>query len=420
MAINYGFTGFRNNQKLNQSDNSILANEISSLSGRVLGVRVKDIILDDTHPKFLKYGEWNGIGTIEYELTDEPNSSSTINVATPLFPNLKNYPLVNEIVLIFALPNRNQSARLDQPIQYFYINSISVWNHPHHNALPNPFLTSDEVSSSQDVDYIQMEQGTSQKNQDQQIEIDLNPPSGGNFIEKSNIHPILPFIGDNIFEGRYGNSIRLGNTSKSKSTLYSNNWSSTGENGDPITILRNGQSPNSSEVGFEPVIENINEDLSSIYLTSTQRIPLTTDFPDFPTLKSSPESLSEYSKNQIIISSGRVVLNSSIDSIFLTSKKSISLNSSEDIALFSRGSNIALQGKEIKLGDKSAGESVILGDKFMEGFDQLLFGISLLCDSLSAEPMLGPSSATAANLKVMAENMKAQLNQYLSKTVKSI
>ena len=56
----------------------------------------------------------------------------------------------------------------------------------------------------------------------------------------------------------------------------------------------------------------------------------------------------------------------------------------------------------------------------MEGFSQLLFGITLLCDSLTIEPLLGPSSATAANLKQMAENMKSQLNQYLSKTVKSI
>ena len=73
-----------------------------------------------------------------------------------------------------------------------------------------------------------------------------------------------------------------------------------------------------------------------------------------------------------------------------------------------------------KLGEKTASEPIILGNKFMEGFEQLLFGISLLCDSLSAEPFLGPSSATASNLKLMAENMKSQLNQYLSKSVKSI
>jgi len=417
MATNYGFSGLKNNQST--SETSGITSQLSILSERVLGVRVTDIILDDTHPKFEKYGEWNGIGTIEFEKTDEPNSSFNSNNALPLLPHLASYPLVNEIVLIFSLPNREQSKSLNQPVQYYYLNSINIWNHPHHNALPNPLLNIEESSPQEDVDYEQMENGVSRKNSSKPFELNLNPPSGGNFVEKSNIHPLLPFIGDNIFEGRYGNSIRLGNTSKSKS-LYNNNWSLTGENGDPITILRNGQPKDTSESGFEPIVENINNDLSSIYLTSTQQIPLSTDFPDFPALKKNPESLSEYSKNQVILNSGRLVFNSKGDSIFLSSNKSISLNASDDIALFSRNSDITLQSKTVRLGEKRASESIILGDKFMEGFSQLLFGITLLCDSLTIEPLLGPSSATAANLKQMAENMKSQLNQYLSKTVKSI
>jgi len=417
MATNYGFSGLKNNQST--SETSGITSQLSILSERVLGVRVTDIILDDTHPKFEKYGEWNGIGTIEFEKTDEPNSSFNRNNALPLLPHLASYPLVNEIVLIFSLPNREQSKSLNQPVQYYYLNSINIWNHPHHNALPNPLLNIEESSPQEDVDYEQMENGVSRKNSSKPFELNLNPPSGGNFVEKSNIHPLLPFIGDNIFEGRYGNSIRLGNTSKSKS-LYNNNWSLTGENGDPITILRNGQPKDTSESGFEPIVENINNDLSSIYLTSTQQIPLSTDFPDFPALKKNPESLSEYSKNQVILNSGRLVFNSKGDSIFLSSNKSISLNASDDIALFSRNSDITLQSKTVRLGEKRASESIILGDKFMEGFSQLLFGITLLCDSLTIEPLLGPSSATAANLKQMAENMKSQLNQYLSKTVKSI
>ena len=418
MATNYGFTGLKNNQS--NSEISEVFSQLAILSEKVIGVRVLDIILDDTHPKFQKYGEWNGIGTIEFEKTDEPNSTSTSNNAIPLLPHLASYPLVNEIVLVFSLPNREQSRSLNQPVQYYYLNSVNIWNHPHHNALPNPLLSVEESTTQEDVDYQQMEKGVSRKNDSKPFNLNLNPPSGGNFVERSNIHPILPFIGDNILEGRYGNSIRLGNTSKSKSILYGNNWSSVGENGDPITIIRNGQPSNASETGFEPIVENINNDMSSIYLTSTQQIPLNTDFPDFPTLKQNPQNLSEYSKNQVILSSGRLVFNSKGDNIFLTSNKSISLNASEDIALFSRNSNIALQGKEVKLGEKTASEPIILGNKFMEGFEQLLFGISLLCDSLSSEPMLGPSSATAANLKQMAENMKSQLDQYLSKSVKSI
>jgi hypothetical protein len=384
--------------------------------GQIINARVVDIILDETHPKWDIFGGWNGIGTIEFVLLENINQQDT-TTAIPLFPQLKNYPLINETVLIFSFPNRNID-KYSNVKGYYYLNPINLWNHPHHNAFPDVFKS--ETTDAQNADYESIQGGQVRRIKDNSSEIELNSPEiGGTFVEKANIHPILPFAGDNILEGRFGNSLRLGNTSKTKGEIK-NNWSLSGENGDPITILRNGQDPNSGEKGWIPVTENINNDLSSIYLTSTQQIPLNTDFPDFPALKKNPESLSEYSKNQIILSSGRLVFNSKGDSIFLSSNKSISLNASEDIALFSRNSNIALQGKEIKLGEKTASEPIILGNKFMEGFEQLLFGISLLCDSLSAEPFLGPSSATASNLKQMAENMKSQLNQYLSKSVKSI
>ncbi len=418
MATNYGFSGLKNNQRGSSSNN--IFNQISELNNKLLGGRVLDIILDDTHPKFQEYGEWNGIGIIEWEKTEEPNASNTKNVAYPLMPHLTNYPLVNEVVLIFSLPNKTQSSTLNTPEQFYYLNSISIWNHPHHNALPSPLLTTGDATPENDVDYKQMERGVSKKTQDSEFELNLNPPSGGTFVEKNNIHPIIPFMGDVIVEGRFGNSIRLGNTSKLQNSSYNNNWSGFGDNGNPITIIRNGQPTDSNDNGFLPIVENVNRDLSSIYLTSAQQIPISTDFPDFPSLKSNPASLKEYNKNQIILSSGRLVFNSNSDSIFLTSKKSISINSVEDIGIFSRNNNVILQGKEIRLGEKNATESLILGDKFMQGFDQLLFGISLLCDSLSSEPMLGPSSATATNLKQMANNMKNQLNQYLSKSVKSI
>jgi hypothetical protein len=403
-----GFTSLQPN-----TNNSFLP---SSNEGQIINARVVDIILDETHPKWDKFGGWNGIGTIEFVLLENKNQQDTTS-AIPLFPQLKNFPLINETVLIFSFPNRNID-KYSNIKGYYYLNPVNLWNHPHHNAFPD--VSKSEPTDAQNADYESIQGGQVRRIRDNSSEIELNSPEvGGTFVEKSNIHPILSFAGDNIFEGRFGNSIRLGNTSKSKS-IYNNNWSNTGENGDPITIIRNGQNPNSGEEGWIPVTENINNDLSSIYLTSTQQIPLSTDFPDFPALKKNPESLSEYSKNQIILSSGRLVFNSKGDSIFLSSNKSISLNASEDIALFSRNSNITLQGKEIKLGEKTASEPIILGNKFMEGFEQLLFGISLLCDSLSAEPFLGPSSATASNLKQMAENMKSQLNQYLSKSVKSI
>jgi hypothetical protein len=90
---------------------------------------------------------------------------------------------------------------------------------------------------------------------------------GETFEEKDFLKPLRPFEGDNILEGRFGNSIRLGSTSKGL-----NKWSLNGKNSDPIIIIRNGQFNNINDSTFIPNVEDINNDDSSIYLTSNQNI----------------------------------------------------------------------------------------------------------------------------------------------------
>ena len=421
MATNYGFSGLKNNQST--SETSGITSQLSILSERVLGVRVTDIILDDTHPKFEKYGEWNGIGTIEFEKTDEPNSSFNSNNALPLLPHLASYPLVNEIVLIFSLPNREQSKSLNQPVQYYYLNSINIWNHPHHNALPNPLLNIEESSPQEDVDYEQMENGVSRKNSSKPFELNLNPPSGGNFVEKSNIHPLLPFIGDNIFEGRYGNSIRLGNTSKSKS-LYNNNWSLTGENGDPITILRNGQNPELTGSALSLTVEDINKDLSSAYFTSTQNLPIEVssknDYLSYG--ENQPTDPKDYNGAQIILNSGRLVFNTTQDHIMLSSKKSINLNSIEGVNVDTIGP-VVIEAPEIKLGSNDAEESVLLGDSTVDLLQSLISDLSSLTKIMGSQIgnngiLLEPMGTTARTISNNLDTYQTQLDSLKSNIVK--
>ena len=142
------------------------------------------------------------------------------------------------------------------------MNPIKIWNHPHHNALPP---INSNIPPSQQKDYLQIEAGSVRRITDNSSEINL----GNTFKERSNIHPLQPYEGDYIIEGRWGNSFRFGSTVSGSS----NDWSISGTNGDPITILRNGQSPTSSIKGWVPITEDINNDLSSIYLTSTQKLP---------------------------------------------------------------------------------------------------------------------------------------------------
>ena len=420
MATSFGFTGL--NQNLNPADtNTNLGNQISELFSKTISARVKDIILDDTHPEFENYGEWNGIGTIFFEIVSlQTGNKPEKPTALPLISYLKNYPLINEIVYLIKLPNTNIGDSISSQ-SYYYLNTVNIWNHPHHNAYPN-LLQNPELPPSQQKDYQSIEEGSVRRITDESTEINLNSPKvGGTFVEKSNIHPLLAFAGDNIYEGRFGNSLRLGNTSKSKSILYKNNWSGAGNNGDPITILRNGQPLDASPEGWFPTIEDINKDLSSMYLSSYQKIPLKSSFTSYPTLpNNTPESVSSYSKPQILLNSSRLVFNSYSDSILLSSNKAISLSSIGDIGIYSRESNINISGKSIKLGDTNANQSIILGDNFIEGFRSLLVSLRQLTDSISNEPSLSIASATAITSNQTILELIDGLNNYLSKTVKTL
>jgi hypothetical protein len=98
---------------------------------------------------------------------------------------------------------------------------------------------------------------------------DTGIPLGDYFQEKLNIKPLLPFEGDTIIEGRFGNSIRFGGMSSG--SREKNPYSTVGDIGDPIIIFRNGSEVEGNDRGWEHTIENINTDHSSFYLCSNQK-----------------------------------------------------------------------------------------------------------------------------------------------------
>ena len=233
---------------------------------RLQAVRILDIILDINHPRAEEYGNYDAIGTIFYSKLDDNNTKplpEVTSTASPLFSHLKYYPLINEIVLILTTNDKNIYNGKQKTT--YYLPQINMWGHPHHNALPTvKNLESDQSSDN----YKETESGLIRKAEDGNTDIIL----GQYFQEQLNIKPLLPYEGDMILEGRFGNSIRFGSTNISNEISNPNGWSDLGNTGDPITIIRNGQSSKLDDKGWLPTTENINEDASSIYLTSNQRI----------------------------------------------------------------------------------------------------------------------------------------------------
>jgi len=308
----------------------------------IISVRVKDIILDDTHPEFKNYGEWNGVGTIFFDLVDFPFGEEVANTARPLYSNNKFYPLINELVSLVFLASTETQINTNITEAY-YFPPINLWNSQHHNALPDP---TEELSEDTKQDYQNAEGGTSQEVRrvyDNSTDINL----GEGFNEQISTHPLLFFAGDNLIEGRWGNSIRLGSIIESN-TNY------------PITIIRNGQPVDTSKEGWIPIKEDINKDISSIYLNETQSLSLEAASTSYSSYNTTPEGITSYTQNQIILNSGRLVFNAKSSDILLTSNKSINLNTPTTVNVDAKETYIA--SEKIYLGDKKATEPLLKGD----------------------------------------------------------
>ena len=406
--MNYGFNGLNKNLNSRQSNNTNLFNNLENKDA-IISVRVKGIILDETHPRFKELGEWNALGVIEYEIVNSPtNPGNFYSTASPLNPNSKTFPLINEIVYIISLPSTEIGVS-NSKVKKYYLNTISLWNHPHHNGYP---LNSNSLPPTQKKDYEQTQAGSVRRVTDQSTEIFL----GNTFKERSNIHPILPFEGDVIHEGRWGNSIRLGSTVKNTN----NNWSLTGTNGDPITIIRNGQGSQSEE-GWIPVVENINNSDSSVYLTSAQQIPLDASSISYVSYSNNPPTTpNKYTEKQIILNSGRLVFNSNQDHILLSSAKSINLNSQESVNIDTK--KFITQADKIFLGtEELATQPLMLGSNTVDLLKNLTSAVKELANTLKtlqSAPVAPGSPATfptllvpMSQLVVTLESLENQLNK---------
>ena len=411
MATKFGFESF--NKQLNTINQGNVFNALATLAQTVTAVRVKSIVLNESHPRFKELGEWNGLGTIEFQSVDNPQESVSYSTAVPLFPNAKTYPLINEIVFLITLPDNN-IGELTSSSKSYYLSVVSLWNHPHHNAYPtNP----NTPPPSQQKDYTQTQAGSVRRVTDQSTEIFL----GNTFKERSNIHPLLPFEGDVIQEGRWGNSIRFGSTVKNQP----NNWSAVGNNGDPIIILRNGQPNNVSKEGWIPITEDINNDLVSIYATSTQQIPLNASSTSYTSYKSdAPIVPNKYSGNQLIVSSGRLVFNSTTDHILLSAKKTINLNAVTSVNI--DAPDTIIQSNNVYLGSKDATQPVLLGNTTVQLLNQLITNLNAfmnICSTaVSTAPgsPLGPLNMAASQMITTLNQLQANLEGTKSKYVKTV
>ena len=369
-----------------------------------------------TYPKlYEKYGKYDALNGILFdsctnpivsnpELPFEDNLISNYSFAKPLFPNIRHIPLLEEITYIIALPSVTiqdpRNVDLNQ-IEYYYFFPINLWNTSHQNALPDPLIEYNAQNESQpkNISYKRVEAGATINSDAPSPKISL----GNTFEQRNNIKYLTPYEGDIIHEGRWGQSIRFGST-----VLGKNPWSQVGKNGDPILILRNGQASSSTEA-WVPTFEKINEDLGSIYFGSTQKIPLDASSTSYTSYgknnPNAPTIPNQYNQNQIMITSGRLVFNSSLDHILLSSNKSINLNAQESINI--DADTTVIESGKVYLGSKDANQPLLLGNETVSILNQLISNLKSfmnICATTTGLPQLAPLNGIA---QIVGNNLSA-------------
>jgi hypothetical protein len=356
--------------------------------GRVYGI----ITTENTPTKkqFEKQGGFSAIGTVfylDYEQSVNVTGSNNDNffdsckTAKPVSQNIP-YPLEGELIQIVDFPSSNTqiSPTLSQK---YYTGAISIWNNSQHNAQP----------SGKDYSF-------------------------KTFLSNKNIRNLLRFEGDSIVQGRQGSALRFSSTTKLYNSL--NEWSTIGSEDNPITILSNGFNYDPNKNFY---VEQINKDLSSIYLTSAQLIPLQTDKTGVLNNLTNPIDVAKYINPQIIINSDRVVLNSKKDEIMLFAKTNIELNTKNIINL-NADERIHLNSKAVFLGPYDAThipQPLLLGNNtvtLLSNVISSLYDLGCSLSSVVGSPEGSPAldiNAAGDNLMNSLERIIGDLNNILSK-----
>lgn len=370
------------------SNDSIPVRKQISYDGNVEYAEVIDVITNDYHERY-KSSEDVGVAFVRRIVSDYGKHSNEAIVAKPLYPNISNYPIRFEIVILVKAPYSN--AGETEQIGYYYITSVNIWNLLNHNALPYVAGLIEEEKKADSGIYGGIYKQVSRRG--------LN--FGTTFKEKINIPKLRHYEGDVVYQGRWGNSIRFGSTVKN--SKVNPPWSKNGNDGEPIIIIRatNKQSGANERI----ITEDVNTDSTSIYVCSNQNIPIEISKPNSADRERITQP-KDYTGSQVIINSGRIVFNTTKSDIIISSSKTV--NISATTINMSADKNIVFNAEKYYFG-KFAKEQAVLGKKTIQIFQKLISAIQKIT---VAVPAPGVSSVPINQIEFAS--ILAELNGILS------
>jgi len=348
--------------------------------------RVIKISLDESSQILDTKGDKLPIGTIVYRnIKAEKEVTSTESTALPLYTNIKQFPLVNEVVMILQGPTSDIQSNVSSGVMY-YSTVVNLWGSSHHNALPEP-------------------------------NVDISTLLGKNVKELSDINPLYPFPGDVIIEGRQGQSIRIGGNMSPKNKLVDES-----NNAKPTILISNGQIK--TDNGIDYIVEDINKDANSLYFLSDHKSDLLAINSKRDSYDIVPLSSNQYVGNQIIVNAGRLFFNAKEDSALISAKESIGLNART--LNFDAKDYACIDADKIYLGKaartSNTKEPVVLGIQLENWLTTLLDTLDSVAIAMSSATSVTGGAVTELNaagpeLSAVVNSLKTQIILFQSKKV---
>ena len=314
---------------------------------------IVDVVVNDKHPEYDADGY--NVGAIKFRFVASTilTLDTELDWAFPIDANVTDYPLINEVVLIISTLNR-----------WYYATKINTTNRVTSQALfglnDGPTSQQNDTQRQKDVDGINA--GAGPIRQDVQAE---NDRLGNEFVDLDTVFRLRAQEGDIIREGRSGQSIRFGSDQKNGQS--------------PTVLIRCGPDPAAIKSipgsEFALISEDINNDLSSIWLVADSVVPITFATLDLDShFKSMVERPVELSGNQIVVNSDRIIINAKRDRLLVSTFLGTSFSTRDDHTVDAEKNYRSFVGinREIESGEKhliTVGTDYLLtvgGDKTTE------------------------------------------------------
>ena len=287
---------------------------------------VVDVILDHTHPRYSltkKSGGYN-VGTIKVRIFDVNQSvrDELLSWADPIDSTISEYPLFGEVVQLVKIRGN-----------FFYTKKVPISRFLQENGM----LKLNEALRNRSGNTVNalISSGNERSIKDHRFGLYYKPDS--------RIRNLKHFEGDTLYQGRMGHSVRYGS---SRMDPTSNGLA-------PNLIIRTGQAfgiendrnRRSFDSPYSLILEDINHDVSSLWMTSNQHVPFrpsTINAGSF--YRSIADPPNKFGGGSVFLTSDRVVINSknghtllfSSNETYINSIGRISLDTDESIFITSR------------------------------------------------------------------------------------